>query len=290
MQILMYEETKHVPDGPYVPKFYELAYSNKEKTMMMRSELLDGTFDSLIRTSTIQENDRLVPAVLVKIARILQFLQQRLAFDHRDLKGDNIMYALHNGTIQLKLIDFGLSCMTWKGLSIRGEGYSGLKSCFKQDRDLSQFIYSIARYESKCISKQLYTTFANILHVNLDPNHVCEVLDDCVRNGLTNWASSYNFFNRTNVHIPRAEPESVVAVMQNYLRGKPFRQTRSNTMKKPCGPGKMRNPQTRRCHTVPIPISASKPKQCPEGKLLNTTTNRCIKDPALHYNPVVRMQ
>lgn len=283
MQILLAEESKDQPNGPYVPMFYELAYSRKDKTMLLRSELLDGTVDKLMQNSTIEENDRIVPLFLVKIAKILDFFADRLAFNHRDLKGDNIMYKkLTETKIRLKIIDFGLSCMTWRGLVIRGEGYSGLKSCFKKDRDLSQLMYGIARYDTSLISDKLYTRLAKLLRVNVDPDHECEALDDCVLNGLKNWESSYNFFNRANTHMPYADPKTVQDEMRGFIKGEPFQgvpfQPTPITFEKPCGPGRMRNPVTRRCKKIPLPISSSHPKICPPGKILNPKTRRCVKD------------
>ena len=112
-------------------------------------------------------------------------------------------------------------------------------------------------------------------------------MSNCEVHGLKHWIESYNFFNRPNVTLPYSDTSSVKHEMKGFLKGEPFRarvlpghlnanvKTRKKTRDspKPCGPGKMRNPFTKRCKKIPIPIA----KICPEGKILNPKTNRCIK-------------
>lgn len=295
IHILLMEESKNETNGPYVPVFYEMGYDKKEDTMLLRIELLDKTFDHIIRTNTKDDNDKIVPNAIAYLAKILQFFSERLAFNHRDLKGDNIMYKrMPNGKVSLKLIDFGLSCLTWKGLEVRGEGYSGLKQCYKKDRDLSQFLYSIARYEANYISDKLYDRIGRILQANVNNNHTCAVLEDCDADGIKNWHSSYNFFNRSNVNMPYGEPEFVRTNMKAFVVGEPFKgapivlkkapvpdkkknKTKKAKGEKACGPGQMRNPATGRCKKIPLPITSIKPKECPPGKVLNPKTNRCVR-------------
>ena len=247
IQILLYEESKERPSGPFVPRFYELAYCAKEKSMMLRSEPMDDTLGSILVTNTQEENDVFLPQAIMKLAKILQFFETKLAFNHRDLKTDNIMFQrMDNNRIRITLIDFGLSCLTWKGLRIEGEG-GGLRTCFKQDRDLSQLMYELARYETDRISDRLYNRLAHLLEARIDPDHICNVLEDCMDHGLRNWTSSYGFFNRPNVHMHKADAKSVQVAMKTFLE--PM-SAGSN-----CGKMHMRNPKTRRCRNIPLPIS-----------------------------------
>lgn len=324
IHILLMQESKNEKNGPYVPIFYEVGYDEYRKTAFIRTEMLDGSYDSLIRNVSQPKNDILIPYTLIKISEILDFFNIRLRFNHRDLKGDNIMFKKKSETaVELKLIDFGLSCLTWKGIRINGEGYSGLKSCYKPDRDLSQFLYSLARFERKYISNELLIRLEQILHAIIGNKQECDALTDCPLYGLKDWYSSYNFYNRSNVKIPSAIPTVIKQEMIRFREGKPFQgfiqekmapkqfkktlkqckkgeiwdiqtqQCKRKTYKKPCGKGKVRNPLTNDCQTVPIPISILDMKPCPKGKRYNPITQRCKKDPTYcpkgqYYNPFTK--
>jgi len=327
IHILLMQESIQEKNGPYVPIFYEVGYDEYRNTAFIRTEMLDGSYDSLIRNVPQSKNDILIPYTLIKISEILEFFYKRLRFNHRDLKGDNIMFKKKSDTaVDFKLIDFGLSCLTWKGIRIDGEGYSGLKSCYKPDRDLSQFLYSLARFERKYISNELLIRLEQILHAIIGNKRECDALTDCPLYGLKDWYSSYDFYNRSNVKIPSAIPEIIQQEMKRFREGKPFegyvqvkvkekekekqyaktfkckkgemwdiqtQKCRRKTYKKPCGKGKVRNPLTNDCQTVPIPISILDMKPCSKGKRYNPLTHRCKKDPTYcpkgqYYNPFTK--
>ena len=298
MNILLAEESKDEVHGPYVPIFYEIGYDARYSKILMRTQLLEANFDSIVRGYPKEENNVRVPYAIMKIAKILKFFSERLQFNHRDLKGDNVMYLRRpDNHIEFKLIDFGLSCLTWRGLKIQGEGYSGLKQCFKEDRDLSQFIYSIVQYDRAYLTEELFDRLVLILQTNINNHHTCKVLSDCAANGLKNWISSYNFFNKPKVMLPYANPSSVIHEMKEFVKGEPFSGAPIVIPGKPCTPGKLRDPVTRRCKKVKAPSEREKdcppgkrrdpitrrcnkiqaPKDCPPGKILNPRTGRCIK-------------
>jgi serine/threonine protein kinase len=278
MNILLAEESKDEVHGPYVPIFYEIGYDNRYSKVLMRTQLLTASFDSIVRGFPKEENNVRVPYAITKIAKILQFFYERLQFNHRDLKGDNIMYLRRpDNRIEFKLIDFGLSCLTWKGLHIEGEGYKGLKHCFKEDRDLSQLLYSIVQYDKAYLTQELFDRLVSILQANINNHHTCKVLSDCAANGLKNWVSSYNFFNKPKVMIPFAKPSSVIEEMKAFVRGEPWLGGPLVIPEKPCPPGKVRDPVTKRCKQQKPQNAVPKQKDCPPGKVRDPVTRRCKK-------------
>ena len=271
IQILLFEESKKEPDGPYVPPLYEVGYDTHSNLAFLRTEILDGNLDKLIQNASKEENDVFLPWAISKISTMLDFFYKTLQFNHRDLKGDNIMFQRkENNAVTLKLIDFGLSCITWQGKTIEGGGYSGFKTCFKEDRDLSQFLYSIAKYEQQYISEKLFIRLAQILYANVGPNHRCQMLSNCYLYGLKDWLTSYNFLNRKNVKVPLASPKVIKQQMIDFRKGLPFKPLSADRV---CNPGGKWNAQTRRCR----PMQAQKP--CAPGLVFNPATRRCRRKP-----------
>lgn len=114
-----------------------------------------------------EQNQLIYMDVLIQLAFYLRILQEKVRFNHRDLKINNIYVRHHDPDwsrvlhipefgdwkcrIDIVLIDFGFSCIAC------GEGYSNPRAtligagswfrpehdCLKYGRDLCQFLYSI---------------------------------------------------------------------------------------------------------------------------------------------------
>ena len=214
LQILMAEASKDQSHGPYVPRLYEVAYNESSSQGFIRSELMRGNLDSLIMKHSSKEISKILPDAIIQITKMLDFFGKKLEFSHRDLKGDNIMYVLsESGKRIFKLIDFGMSCLTWDGLTIRGGDYFSDKStCFKPNRDIMQFLYSLTLY-SDYIEPWLLSEIQDLLVTTLPP-HDCIMGKTCDKNGFTNWRSSYNFLNRNNLSFPKGRPKNVRRTMR----------------------------------------------------------------------------
>lgn len=276
IQIILAEESKTLRYGPYVPTVYEMGYNSIREKAFLRTELMTNTAQTVIHRSSEKVNDMLVPNLIKQISKILKFFSDNLAFNHRDLKPDNIMFKMEDGKSWFKLIDFGFSCLTWNGLKINGTSYfSQRKSCFRTDRDLSQLLYAIARFHSDTISNKLYDRIAHILIANVGDKNTCAMVDGC--NRLHEWRNTYNFMNRKNVKVPTATPNAVRHEMDLFLAGKPFKgqpqaqpaQQAPLDSKPPCQPGKVRDPVTRRCK------KQEEHKPCKDGKVRDPVTRRC---------------
>ena len=251
IQILLSEESKHEPDGPFVPILYEMGYNHK--FVYIRSELMDGTFNDSMNESFLNKQ---IPEAIRSIAEILDFFQTRLKFNHRDLHGENIMFKRVNGRILFKLIDFGFSCLNWKGLQINSFSryFSVERKCFKENRDMSHFLWYIT-YSYKSLSPKLLERLSTLLETETSG-----AFDACISTKdseqVKNCTNPYSFLNRTNVNVPKANPKVVIREMTRFLDELPLEggmmlsprhAHKKSPYLKPCKESKIRDPVTKRC-------------------------------------------
>jgi hypothetical protein len=270
IQILLAEESKGEAGGPFVPTLYEIGFNPFTFEGFIRSELMHNSFQNIVNALTPEQNDILIPDALKQIASHLKFFGERLAFNHRDLKGDNIMYRrLGEGHRQFCLIDFGLSCLTWNGLKISGGDYfSASATCYKKDRDLCQFVYYIVNFSP--ITDKLRAELVKFLLVRLKKTEVK------LYEALGEWLDIYDYLDRSNVEAP-TEPNVVIRSMRKFL-GEEVPEP-----PKICPPGEVYNPETKRCVAIGGPAAAAVeaaiagPADCPSGKVRNPKTGRCVK-------------
>jgi serine/threonine protein kinase len=290
IQILVTEFSKDQTNGPFCPRILDICYDETKDEGYVRSELMINTLDNLVGIMTPEQNNVVVPDALKQIAIILGFLQKELKFNHRDMKGDNIMYA-RSGDVRtraMKLIDFGMSCLTWQGMVLSGSTWFDARhSCFKKDRDMAQLVYYIQRYQGSKLSPALLSRLQRLILANVGRGHKCEMEKLCPVYGLTDWKSVYDFVDRSNVRIPTGTPEFVEKNMARFMKSEPF--VSPSPIAEPkgiCLPGYKRNPKTGRCIKdkdgaplvgVAAGAAAVAAAPCALGKIRNPLTRRCVK-------------
>jgi len=204
LQILLYDATKDLANGPYVPQVFEIAYYRKKNKLFIIQEMMDGTFESLINHRTKEENETQLLNDIEVIANQLEWLGTNLQFNHRDLKSDNIMYKLSPKGYTLRLIDFGMSCMTWNGIHLQASTnlFPSSYTCYRPSRDLSALFFEISDYVKSHLSKETRNLLHEflILRVHGKNMNMLKELD---------WQNTYNFLNRKNVENPKTFPSSV---------------------------------------------------------------------------------
>ena len=264
IQILLAEESKHEPDGPFVPILYEIGYNHK--FVYIRSELMDGTFNDSMSESFLHKQ---MPEAIRSIAEILGFFQTRLKFNHRDLHGENIMFKRVNGRILFKLIDFGFSCLNWKGLQINSFSryFSVERPCFKENRDMSHLLWYITYSYNKSLSPKLLERLSALLETETNGAFdACISTKDCAQ--VKNCTNPYTFLNRTNVNVPKANPKVVIREMTRFLDELPL----EGGMELP-----PRHAQSVAQVTVPQRHIPLQKKPCKEGKIRDSVTKRYKK-------------
>jgi serine/threonine protein kinase len=246
IHILLAKTSKDQENGPLVPVFYKVAYNEDKDEAYIVTERMEGTLYHFLKNHSKEENDVILPDAIRQITDTLTFFGDTLQFNHRDLKSDNIMYTrTPYGAYHFKLIDFGLSCLTWRGMRIQVEGiFDRTHVCYKKDRDIPQLLYALLlfagrTYLSDNLLQRLYTILVSIIKGTKQ----CYMMDGCMDEGLNDWMSSYNFLNRPNITVPSARINRIKKHMNNFTRGKQFstgnmdcqsekkRLTRNNTRK-----------------------------------------------------------
>lgn len=273
VQILVVEASKTKADGPYAPRVYDICYNTTRNEGYIRSELMKNKLDNLVGAFTPDQNDIFVPDALLQIANIMRDLQISLEFSHRDMKGDNVMYTKGVGGRRLmRLIDFGMACVTWNGMKISGSSwFDASHSCFKKDRDMSQLIFYIQRYHHTKLSPQLDLRLQLMLRATVGASHKCDMHLLCPAHGLKEWSDVYNFVDRANVKIPGGKPNFVATDMQRFVDGEAF-ESPVNSLVVSLAP-------------KPAAVAAGMPAHdppriCPAGEHMDPATGRCVKDVA----------
>ena len=304
INIIMEKVSENEPNGPYVPRLYELAIDPQRNLLLIRQERLHGTLANMYDGSTKEQNDYNVPETLGDLAYVLHFFYKKLEFNHRDLKSDNVMYSLSKNKAHIKLIDFGFSCLTWNGIQIAGTHFFPIETqCYVPSRDLTQFVYEVWYSFRIRFSDKIQDLLKELLTFPTG-SRMCKLFKGCSFRGVDayGWGGElYTFLNLPDVKNPKAVPSAMYRRMSQYMgRGSPKKLTplppirRTETGKlKACLPEQILNPKTRRCvkrsgaigrklmleseMRSPSPgtyMTLRKPK-CPSGKALNPKTKRC---------------
>jgi serine/threonine protein kinase len=295
-QILVVNTTADLPDGPFAPRIFTVSHDKTKNNIYILSELMDDTIWNIIMGQTREQNDKAVPHIVSQVAYRLFELQNLLQFNHRDLKTNNVMYKTNpDGHSVVKFIDFGYSCMKWKGVHISSGEDSGVHfdKCYRESRDISQFITSILFFHKRVLSSKLKKELGN--YITIDYGKKTRRATNLMRK----WTKSYNLFNRNNLHWEHGKPTIVYEGMKHYTmkKSKPANVVPKHVV---CPPEKIINPVTGRCvlrtgkigrqlekELAPVPAPSVVPvaapsalvqvkPDCPPGKVRNPKTRRCV--------------
>lgn len=190
VQILIYEATKDItiPEnklvGPFCPKFLLLGRDRDSIYIMM--ERIQFNINDAIKKKPLSN---FIKESTLQICRILKILYEKLKYNHRDFKPDNIMYNIVDGNINVKLIDFGFSCLTYKNLRIREinrNAYpSSLKSCNSETRDIHSYFFYLLKHS-------YYAT------VECPVKKVINTLIASSQLKVEKWRNTYRYYNNEN--------------------------------------------------------------------------------------------
>jgi len=210
VNIILYEVSKDVvyPEvsGPFVPKLY--LFGKDDKYYYLVLERLETKWLDDIKAT---KNPQTLVNPLLQVTQILKTLYERLGFNHRDFKPDNIMYKTVAGKKQFRLIDFGMSCLNYGKIHVEPTNAyitsaNGLRTCFSPSRDLSALILYIMNYtpvgKSGC---GLLHIFKILLMDEVKAPHP---------EGDTMWLNSYKFYNRSPPNI-NVDPETLYNIFKN---------------------------------------------------------------------------
>ncbi len=217
VNIILEKTSQSQTHGPYVQRFYEFAHDSVNKLVFMRMEMLDGTLSDLLYKHSIDENDILIPNVLLQIAHILEFFQKSLAMNHRDMKSDNIMYTVEDGKPIIKLIDLGLTCMTYSDIHFsKSTLFPKTHVCNRKSRDMSFLLVELLLDFPDRMSPQLYEMLNGLVTLDVRGTE-CRLDRFCPKEGFRTWVNSYEFLNRQNVENPHTRPNEIKKRVTQFI-------------------------------------------------------------------------
>jgi serine/threonine protein kinase len=150
------------------------------------SERLEANLADFFKTVPTTD---FLKTTIVQLSKILELLYEKIKFNHRDLKPDNIMFKMIDNKINVRLIDFGFSCLKYRKLSISAvsrEVYASRLHCNSKIRDMHSFLYYLVNYtvyrDMQCPIKRLINALMASPNVRR-PN---------------DWSNSYTLFDKYN--------------------------------------------------------------------------------------------
>jgi hypothetical protein len=157
LQIILYETTKSLPDGPYVPELYSIATGGSLSIQgttydawYICTEWMEGTLEEECYGKSPEEIEPILKEALSQLVPKLSWLDTNLRFNHRDFGSSNVMYKVVDGKKQYRLVDFGASCMeldvgSEKPLVLSVSPFYDFTNCFKPNRDIAHLLYELIK-------------------------------------------------------------------------------------------------------------------------------------------------
>lgn len=243
--------------GPYAPALYQVGHIENTNQIFIASERMRATTKAMLQTR--EKNPEMLqkdcPDMLIQIATIIEDLFVLCEFNHRDLKSDNCMYIRDAaGNMNVRLIDFGMSCLKYGQYQITGSSMEFMY-CSLKTRDMTQLIYELHRFH-KYMPPDLVEIFEALLTFKRGAK-LCKMYDDCA--GQKCWKDTYSYLNTADPN-PNCSPTVVRNVMTAYKNGHNWRVHLDYV------PGQ----------TVVKAAKAVKPVDVPKGKLLNPESGRLV--------------
>ena len=180
VQIIVAEITKDITfpeiSGPFTAKVYLVG--ENDLSYYLITEKLD--INLLKEYNHGNLSDPKIVDYTVQLTRILSVLYEKLSFNHRDLKMDNIMIKYIDGKAQIRLIDFGFSCLKFGKLEISLTNRP-FRYCFSRGRDLHSLFYN----------------FLNSYEPIVDPDldRILQFLTFSDKEEALNWGNTYGLYN-----------------------------------------------------------------------------------------------
>lgn len=197
--------------GPFVPKLY--LFGRTSTAFYIVSEKMDITFQKFME---LNKDSKVLRNLILEIAKIVDVLQKKDYFSHRDFKSDNIMIKFIDrgkcpetslcGFPQIKIIDFGFSCMKFNKLVLNSNPRPNLLSgpCYNKSRDLSSIFYNLLQYSylKKYSSREcpMRHVIETLLYTKATPRE---------------WGNQYPHYNHKVEPNPNLFPENVIELFEN---------------------------------------------------------------------------
>jgi serine/threonine protein kinase len=209
IQLVCAEETKDDEfdglHGPFVPRVYYMGIG--QGTIYLVSEKMDMTLQRAFRGAAepapIPPNKSLyfLRDMIVQIAKILDILERKDRYSHRDLKSDNIMIKLDGNRPCIKLIDFGFSCLDYRGIHLNSDPSELFRRCDVPSRDMSSLFYNLLGYE-----------YLNEYSTKTCP--IKRIMLALLGSFPDDWLDQYEYYNSKSVN-PNMTPDVIYKIFKH---------------------------------------------------------------------------
>jgi len=283
IQIIVADETKNssYPEldivGPFAPFVIDIGYDIKNKYCYVISQKMYKTVRQLTTTWSLTVDPHVgkkMAHILIRINKVLEELYIKLNFNHRDFKSDNCMYIRNSrGNFMPRIIDFGFSCINYKGLVISGGENMRFRYCNLVGRDMAQLLYETVKY-----NPWLPNSFKNVVRTLLTYKKGGKILS--LLSHIKIWSNTYSVLNSSQEAV-NCDSKVIHGVLTAYIKDSKWRdklifnplkynvkeKPKAKPESEPCPKEKPDyNPKTKRCV-----------KSCPPDKQRNIKTFKCIK-------------
>lgn len=202
-------------DMAHIPKIEFMArlYMPESKMKIITGiEKLDGDLSGFLRniipTMTPEKVDSVLKDALIQLCKLLELLQDRYNFHHRDLHGHNIMYknigSRSEPVYRWFMIDYGFAYLEKDGIQYHKDEmgpyskYSGPN--FAHDfRMVFVHIMNNLKVTPKMKDESLLLNFMNYVAFELKNEFLRmggDVKIDVDEDGVLHWHNAYNFFEK----------------------------------------------------------------------------------------------
>lgn len=197
IQILVYEASKDLKypeinlEGPFAPRFF--LFGKDDTNYYIVSERMDGDVQHFVDGVKTIPTAGFMKTSTTQIAKILTVLYDKIKYNHRDLKSDNIMYKMINGKINIRLIDFGFSCLSYKSLrlsALSDDIYAHMLHCDSNIRDMHQYLYNLYNFTYYHDKKSIKCPIRRIFEAL--------ITNDKYGLGPGEWVDTYLMYDDTN--------------------------------------------------------------------------------------------
>jgi hypothetical protein len=140
------------------------------------------------------------------------------------MKSDNIMIKYKpnpSGGENLKdiyFIDFGLSCLTYRGIRIKTKNYYQQEKCFLETRDMSFLLYSIYILNPKIFPKDMGDVVRDMLYFKVKKQSCNLVSEKCDNKKLEFQDIGYDLLNLSYIFNPNATTDMVIEKMKPFIK------------------------------------------------------------------------
>jgi len=198
--ILVFKATEHYREGglkgPFAPHFFRIG-ADKDFCYIV-NERMHLTLKQVVETV---DKPSILMHLFVEVATIMKILWDKIGFNHRDMKFDNIMFDKEG---KIRIIDFGFSCLNYGVLQIvpaYSHSRKTLEHCDLRSRDMKTFFHYF-------INITKFRTFNCPLH------RIIKALMFSGGEEPTNWLAVYPVYN-AEPNLPNMFPETIINVFKH---------------------------------------------------------------------------